>query len=213
MRIVPTVVPESVEGVVKVAKAYSFAPVIHIDAADGRFAPNTTWMPTVGDVFMEGAYEAHLMVKEPMVTGIAFARAGVKTIVGHVETTGTETEAVFDAWRGAGATEVGLAILLQTPIDALEPYVHLCDRVLFMTIGSIGVQGIPFEESGITRIADFHTLHPHVPIAVDGGVSEKNIERLAQAGATIFSVGSAISKATDPAAMYTRLLSLAEGAI
>ena len=211
--IVPTVVPDSLEGVMQIAKKFSFAPVIHIDAADGKFAPHTTWMPAAGDRFTEGAYEAHLMVEDARVVGIAFANAGVTTIIGHVEAIGAEASSVFDDWRSAGAEKVGLATLLQTPLETLEPYVGLCDYVLLMTIARIGVQGIPFEEFGIARIAEFHAQHPEATIAVDGGVSEKNIALLAQAGASHFSVGSAIAKAENPAAMYERLMNLATGAV
>ena len=41
------------------------------------------------------------------------------------------------------------------------------------------------------------------------GVSEKTIDSLVQAGVTRFAVGSAITRADDPATVYNRLLELA----
>jgi len=41
------------------------------------------------------------------------------------------------------------------------------------------------------------------------GVSEKNIQMLARAGATSFAVGGVIAKSPDPARTYQQLLSLA----
>jgi ribulose-phosphate 3-epimerase len=211
--IVPTVVPDSVEGVTSVFRKYSaFAPVIHIDAADGKFAPNTTWMPAEGDKFSEGVYEAHIMVEDARGIGAAFARAGVPTVIGHCEAIKGDLS-ILDAWREAGATKVGVAALLQTPLETLNSYIGHVDYILLMTIVRIGVQGIPFEESGIARVAEFHARHPKVTIAVDGGVSEKNAALLVKAGARHLSVGSAIAKADNPAEAYARIMAAAEAAL
>jgi len=136
-------------------------------------------------------------------------------LIGHVEAfTGADNaKEAYDAWRAAGIKEVQTAALFQTQVEALSPYVPISDLILLMTIASIGVQGIPFEEEGIARIEEFHVLHPEARIAVDGGVSLKNIDRLAAAGARHFCAGSAISRVEDPAAAYARLMALAESAL
>ena len=54
---------------------------------------------------------------------------------------------------------------------------------------------------------------PDTLISVDGGVSSDNIADLVRAGARRFGVGSAISKASDPAAAHKALLALAQEAI
>jgi len=213
IEIVPTVVPENAEDIVHVADRYrSFAHTIHVDVADGVFAPNTTWMPEEGYVFPSGVnFEIHLMVADPHTVGVAYARAGAFSIIGHAEafkTAGRAGEA-FSDWRKSGVKSVQTAALLQTPLESVAPYVSISDFILLMTIGSIGVQGIPFEESGIDRVRSFKDMHPEAMIAVDGGVSEKNIERLAQSGAIHFCVGSAISKAIDYSVVYQRLANLA----
>jgi ribulose-phosphate 3-epimerase len=211
--IVPTVVPDTLSGIQETSDRYApFANHFHIDATDGIFAPNTTWFPREDNKLPENfSYEVHLMVSEPEQVGIVFAKAGAKTIIGHVEAFKTPENArrAFSLWRKAGAEKVGVAVLLQTPVQDIVMYSDDCDLVLMMTIARIGVQGIPFEESGIARVAELHAMKPAMEIAVDGGVSEKNIELLARAGASRFSVGSAISKSADPAATYQYLLSLA----
>jgi ribulose-phosphate 3-epimerase len=155
------------------------------------------------------------MVADPYSVGSVFAHAGAHTLIAHVEALGDSERAkqVCGEWRGSGVKQIGLAILFQTPLEDVEQYLPYFDFVLLMTIPRIGVQGIPYEKSAPARVADFHTRYPEISIAVDGGVSEGNIADLTHAGARHFGVGSAIAKAADPAAAYTKLLSLAEAAI
>jgi ribulose-phosphate 3-epimerase len=217
IEIVPTIVPSSLDNVREVSERYAlFASFFQIDVADGKFAPNTTWLPSEGDTLpQEYGYEVHLMVSDPYAIGTLFAEAGAKRLIVHVETlTDVErTREVFERWRKAGVESIGIAILLHTSFALLESYLRHVDFVLLMTIARIGVQGIPYDTSAPRRVAEFGKRHPDVLIAVDGGVSETNIARLARAGARRFGVGSAIAKASDPAAAYQRLLSLAEQAL
>jgi len=209
--VIPTIVPETFADLsAKQSVLGAFAPALHIDVADGVFAPTQTWLPA-GETLPEHNrifHEAHLMVSEPHEVGLTFARAGAKRVVGHVEAF-KSAEAVFstfDAWRAAGASEVGLALLLDTPLATVEPYLARCDSITLMTIATIGRQGIPFDPRAVARVRELHEKHPELAIAVDGGVSESNIAELARAGASRFSVGSALAKADDPRAVYDRLL-------
>lgn len=217
IEVVPTVVPRSLADVVATVERYqSFAHTIHVDVADGVFAPNTTWTPAEGEMLPQGMrYEIHLMVADPHEAGLQYAKAGAHSVIGHCEAFETveNARAAFEAWRAAGIDEVQTAALLQTPLATLSPFVPESDITLLMMIASIGVQGIPFEESGIARITELKAMHPGARIAVDGGTSDKNIERLAAAGATHFCAGSVIAKAPDPAAMYQKLIALAEAAL
>ncbi len=215
--VIPTIVPDSFSAIEEVSKKYApFTSFFQIDLADGKFAPNTTWLPTGSEKLPTGfEYEVHMMVADPREVGLACTKAGAHTLIGHVEAFGSAEKAktAFSTWKDAGASGVGVAILLDTSIETLDPYLPEVDFVLFMTIAKIGVMGFPFEERSIARIAAFHAAHPEIVIAVDGGVSEKTIERLAQAGATRFGVGSAISKAADQAAAYQNLKTFAERAL
>ena len=216
IEIIPTVVPNSLSEINEVSERYSsFASFFHIDVADGRFAPNTTWLPSEGDRLPKGySYEVHLMVSDPCAIGLSFVKAGAHTLIGHIEAFSNtkEAERTFEEWKKAGVCKIGVGVLLQTPLEEVEPYLPFVDFVLFMTIARIGVQGIPFDERGVARIAEFRSIHPEVALAVDGGVSKDNIAKLARAGAARFGVGSAISKSTYPSDAYACLRELAEGA-
>ncbi len=196
---------------------------MHLDVDDGVFAPVVSWpyeshgsfkefeLSATAELFVE----VHLMVEEPREIGIHMARAGADRIIGHIEgfSNAEEAHGALDVWRRSGAKEVGLGLLLATPFEVVVPLLPSCDFVHLMSIATIGTQGIPYDTSAPTRIADFHARFPDMPISVDGGVSEKNIADLVRAGASRFGVGSAISKSTDPKAAYETLKQVAESAI
>jgi ribulose-phosphate 3-epimerase len=219
IEIIPTVVPNGLEDVdALLARCRSFSQAFHIDFADGVFAPNKTWMPNPEDTFPESEtifYEAHLMVMHPEAAGLAVIAAGAKRLIAHVEAFDSIDEAkkTFDSWRIAGAKEFGVALLIETPLEAFEEYSLWANALTVMSIPRIGVQGIPFDERGYGRVADLHTRYPDFPIEVDGGVGEAQIATLTRAGATRFSVGSALAKSDDPAKTHSQLLSLAQAAV
>lgn len=216
--IIPTVVPKSLDAIGELATRFEGrARTLHIDATDGDFAFPTTWLPAVGARLpqFDGIYEAHVMAHDSRAQGESFARAGAWRIIAHVESLGTAEEAqrTIDLWKVSGAHEAGVAILLDTPLSTLEALVPLMDCVHVMTIAKIGAQGAQLDERAYERVHEVHSRFPRIPISVDGGVNETNIARLAEAGASRFCVGAALSQATDPLAQYHSLKSLVDSAI
>jgi len=200
-----------------------FAPQVHLDIDDAKFAPVLSWPYQDGQwseldnqlPFADAIrYETHLMVEDPLEIGERLARAGCTRVIAHAEVfEGDEAGSAFAAWRAAGAAEVGLALLIETPLSRLDGIAEQCDAVLLMSIVTLGSQGAQFDPRVFGRIEELRARYPLLPVAVDGGVSEANIADLVKAGARRFGVGSAIGKAQDPAAAYRNLLSLAEAAI
>ncbi len=207
-----------------------FADQIQLDVDDGVFAPEVSWpyhngqwaeleeMAIQAEVLPHGdtlKYEAHLMAEEPLRIGELLARVGCMRIIAHVEVFENVQSATdsFAAWKRAGASEVGMAILIDTPLSVLEPQIGKCDVVQMMSIAQLGAQGASFEPRVIPRIEDLHAKYPDLIIAVDGGVSPANIVELVRAGATRFGVGSAISKAENPKAAYENLRAVAGSAL
>lgn len=208
--IIPTVVPAKAEDIVTALSRYSFARTLHIDFADGTLAPNTTWLPGTKHDFPQGslAYEAHLMVAEPLSLGIACARAGISRLIAHVESFSNAERAgdVFALWRSAGVHDIGVALSLSTPPPVLDAYDSLVDFVQLMTIERIGEQGQLFDERAIARVAAVRARHAELTIAVDGGVTTENISALTESGATRFCVGATLARAENPASTYEALL-------
>lgn len=202
---------------------------IQLDIADGVFVPVVSWPYESGQweelenlalgtklPFSDSLnYEVHLMVQEPMQIGELLARAGAKRILGHIETLGGSStmHKAFAAWKGAGASEVGLAVLMETSISDILPLAPQCDVIQLMSIATLGRQGAPYEAGVIERIQELHQAYPELTIEVDGGVNLSNIAELARAGASRFGVGSAITKADDPITAYQALKTAGENAI
>lgn len=220
----PTDYPELIRRSTAFAK---FAPKIHLDLSDGKFTPITSWP------FGEGQwaelekmadrrevlplakivhYEVHLMVNEPLRIGTFMARVGCRRILGHLETFSSShsVKEAFSAWRAGGAAEVGLALLIDTPLAVFDEYASQCDEVLLMSIPTLGKQGAPFDERIYERVSALRGKFPDVIIGIDGGVGEGNIQKLRDAGASRFGVGSAITKTPDPAVAYSQLLAIAQ---
>ena len=224
--ITPTCVPHSFDDVTSAISAVqSFAHSIHLDIDDGIFTPQISWPYQSPAVFSQSEIsklvdtnlpaQVHLMVKDPHSIGMALAHAGVETLVVHVEAL-DNTDAGFHMireWRETGIKQVGIAILLETPLQILEPLVPSCNFVQIMSVATIGAQGAPFDTRAIDRVRDTHTMYPSIEVAVDGGVSENNIKNLVAVGAHRFYVGASIMQADNPGDSYTHLQSLAESAI
>ena len=202
---------------------------IQLDLDDGTFVPVVSWPYQSGqwaelEELAEGKalpfvdsvkYEVHLMLEDPRGIGELLARAGASRLLPHIEVFGNRDAIAetFSAWRSAGAAEVGLSVLMETPLASVEPLISECDVIQLMSIARLGRQGAPYEPRVVERIQALHEGHPELIIAVDGGVSEANIAELARAGASRFGVGSAITKAKDQKAAYQSLKSLAENAL
>lgn len=217
VEIIPTIVPTSLADILEWSEKFArFAHSIHIDAGDGAFVSNTTWFPTAiytlpfSDKVL---YEAHLMVRSSREIGLQFIRSGCRRIIGHMETflNADEARGALNFWKEQNA-ESGLALLIDTPLITLEPLAGAYDFVLLMAIATLGKQGAAFDERIYERVRELHARHPDLIIAIDGGVSAKNIKALAEAGASRFSVGSAISLSPSPEAAYAELAALAESA-
>lgn len=198
-----------------------FAPEIQLDIADGEFAPVVSWPYREGqwqeieqlaqseklpfhDVV---GYEAHLMVREPREIGVLLAKAGCRRLIFHIESV-TDAKTIQDMlteWRAAGAKEVGVSLLIDTPLESVDAIIGLCDVVQLMSIPRIGAQGQPFDERALSRVEELHAKYPDMMVAVDGGISESNIELLVRAGANRLCVGSAISNAMNSEAAFFTL--------
>lgn len=196
-----------------------FTTDVQLDIADGVFAPVTSWPYTEGDFshaeivheLLPHAetinYEVHMMVQDPSRVGELLARMGAKRLIPHIETLPEAAEArtMFASWRALGVREIGVALLIDTPLEAVDPLTADINVVQLMSIEKIGAQGQPFDERALQRVEELHAKYPELLVSVDGGISEANIELLVRAGANRLCVGSAISKSADPARAFMAL--------
>jgi ribulose-phosphate 3-epimerase len=189
---------------------------VHIDVMDGHFVPNLS----MGSIVVKGLrgatslpLEVHLMVENPELFFDGFIKAGADTIVFHIEVI-PDPRHLFGKLQQANKN-VGLALNPGTPIEAIAPYIPMCDIIICMTVQP-GFGGQPFLPQSPGRIAALRELidrlNPKCELEVDGGVDLKTIGTCAKAGANVFVAGSAVyGSPLGPKAAVAALQAAAQG--
>ena len=93
-----------------------------------------------------------------------------------------------------------ISVKPKTPVEAIYPYLEMCDMVLVMTVepGFGGQSLIPETlEKVKTLKAEIEKRGLNIDIQVDGGINDKNCRDAVAAGANVLVAGSAVFKATD----------------
>ena len=185
------------------------ADMFHLDTMDGRFVPNISWGPKiVRDLrkLTKLPFDAHLMIVEPEHYVDRFVEAGCQFVTFHYEST-PNAHRLLGHLRSLGA-RAGIAINPQTPVSMLQDLVDEADLVLVMSVNP-GFGGQAFIEHALTKLGEaralIDALNPSCELEVDGGIGAANIERAAEAGATILVAGSHVFESGDPAAAVRAL--------
>jgi len=161
-----------------------------IDLMDGRFVNNSSVQPNeLVQIHTDINLEAHLMVEDPREWMPYISEDIFKRIYFHIEAV-PEANDLIDEIKGAGF-EAGLAINLETTLEAVEPFADAIDGALFMAIQP-GWQGQEFNPHVLDKIKDFAHQYPDPDIALDGGINKTNILTAYEAGVKLFCVGSSI---------------------
>ena len=190
------------------------ADLIHVDVMDGHFVPNLTMGPVIVEAIRRSTHlplDVHLMITDPDQYLQAFFDAGASRLAVHVEVLPHLHRTIY-AIKKLGM-RAGVAINPATPVGALEEIAADLDHVLVMSVnpGFSGQTFIPRSESKIRSVRDLlaRASNP-VGIGVDGGVDTSNAGRIAEAGATMLVVGSALFKQADLARGIRDLRAAAE---
>jgi len=180
---------------------------MHLDVMDGHFVPNLTYGPPIVAAVRSCTdlpLDVHLMISNPGDYLEEFREAGADSITVHIEAA-PDPRPVLDRIRSLGAA-AGLALNPPTPLSAVEPYLPSCDLLLVMSVMP-GFGGQKFDPVALEKLRAVHAkpAASHLLLEVDGGVNEHTIGKCAEAGATLFVVGSAILKQPDYRAAVERL--------
>jgi ribulose-phosphate 3-epimerase len=190
--------------------------VFHVDIMDGHFVPPIA----LGTVIVQSlrpvtsrTLHGHLMVDAPESFFDELHEAGLDVVSFHLEAVPDPGPAI-DKARAAGL-RVGLTCNLETPTEAIYPYLDSIDDVMLMSIRP----GWSYQElnpdvygrlSAVRNEIDRRDLD--VALEIDGGVKVENAQRAVDAGATVLISASGIFAQPDPAAAAAVLASIAEGA-
>lgn len=202
--IVPTILTDNKQDYrAQAEKINVFTRRVQIDVTDGVFAPESL---DITNVWWPKNWEAdlHLMAANPSQHMDTILKLGPSLCILHAEAS-EDLMPSFQALKDAGI-KTGLALLPSTYPGLVKPYIELVDHVLVFA-GQLGVQGAPADLMQMEKIPLIRNMKPELEIGWDGGANMTNIRALAHADLDVINVGSAISRAENPAAAFQELVS------
>jgi len=169
---------------------------IHVDVMDGHFVPNMTLGPLVVQACRRATnlpLDVHLMIENPENMLEAFAQAGADRLTVHVETCPHLHRTIQQIQ--ALNVKAGVTLNPSTPAIMLKEVLHMVDLVLVMTVNP-GFGGQSFIVEMLPKIAELRRALSESGasawLEVDGGVSEKTLPALLEAGADVFVAGNSV---------------------
>lgn len=177
------------------------ADYIHIDVMDGQFVPNITIGPVVINSIREYTkipFDVHLMINYPEIYVKNFAQAGADIITVHAEAT-NHLHRLIQQIKALNKM-AGVSLNPATPISAIENVLDDVDLVLIMSVNP-GFGGQKFIENSLIKIKNLKKILLEkglkTLIEVDGGVTDKNIGLISNAGCDIAVAGSYVFGSSD----------------
>lgn len=183
-------------------------PYLHFDIEDGNFVDNISFgLKTIRAVrpLTAAAFDAHLMVTDPMRYIPALLDLQFQAIAFHWESTGYPLvciNAIHD-----GGVKAGIALNPATPVSAILDYLPLIDYVLLMAAEPDG-RGDQFQPHVLHKIKCLHEAQLQLPLIVDGAVSADNLQQVVRAGASGVVMGRAVFSAAAPYAQIQKFSSI-----
>ena len=187
------------EDVKKVEKAG--CEYLHIDVMDGHFVPNLTIGPVVVEPVSKASskpLDIHLMVENNNFFVDLFAPLKPKYLSFHIESE-KHPHRLIQKIRSLGISPA-ITLNPHTKVEDIEYLLEDLDMVLLMSVNP-GFGGQKFIPSVIEKVKKLKELinkkNPNCLIEVDGGVSDKNIKELKDAGVDVVVAGSFVFGSGD----------------
>lgn len=182
------------------------ADLLHVDIMDGHFVPNLTFGPHLVSALKKITalpLDVHLMLTNPAKYIDAFAENGADIITVHAECD-DDVQGCFRQIKNHGI-RCGIVLSPDTPP---EPYFSLMEQADMTLVMSVypGFGGQSFIPSSLEKCKIIRAhMGAEYPIEIDGGVSEKNIDAVVQAGANVIVAGSGIFRSPNPTQTILRM--------
>lgn len=183
----------------------------HVDVMDGHFVNNLTYGPPMVKAVKKVSkipLDVHIMVTNPDEVALQYVDAGADILSFHVEAA-RHSHRLVQAIQAEGA-KAGIAINPGTPLTDVEPLIPFVDVVTVMSVNP-GFGGQSFIPQSLERIKDLaamikkHGRENDIVIQVDGGIDDKNVSKVVQAGARMIVAGSFVYGAKDRRAQIEKL--------
>lgn len=187
----------------QIERVASFSSRLHIDIADGLFAPNKT--VDISEVWWPGGLQAdvHIMYRRPIEIIDAVIGLRPQLAIMHAEADGDfVTLAKRLHYHGI---QVGVALLPKTPVSYIAGAIDVVDHVLLFG-GDLGHYAGQADLSQLSKATEVRRLSRRVEIGWDGGVNDQNIKTIADAGIEVIVSGGYLHKAPSAKQAYDTLV-------
>lgn len=183
----------------QIERVEGFANRIHVDFADGVFAPTKlvkpihAWKPEKLDV------DFHVMFEEPEKELQSLMSHHPDLIIVHVESKG-DIKGIINKLQ-AFEIRAGVALLPESNPADFADAIRLAQHVLIFG-GKLGYHGGQADLNQLDKIEAIKSINSEAEIGWDGGANGENIDELMSKGIDVVNVGSYIHRAEDPEKAY-----------
>lgn len=184
------------------ARITPHADILHVDVADGYFAPTFLFFPDLVARMRSQTslpIHVHLMVSDPVLLSqiSQFAEAGADLISLHAENANAAEGLDRIAALGLKA---GMVLRVETPVAAAAPWLDRLDMLTLLGT-AIGVKGQSLNPAATSRLQEAGHLiaaaKRRIVLAADGGIRDTTVGLLRNAGAETVVMGSLAFGAPD----------------
>lgn len=176
--------------------------MIHVDVADGHFAPNISMGPdTVRSIrkVTKLPLDVHLMISDPEKFAEPFLTAGGDIITVHAEVVNEKQVARLSEFVRERGRKFGIALKPVTPIPTwFRNQLTDIDLLLALSVNP-GFPGQAFMPEVLPKVKNAVKMvdSADLEIEVDGGVDQENASSIVKAGATVLVAGASIFRKSD----------------
>jgi ribulose-phosphate 3-epimerase len=177
--------------------------ILHIDVADGVFAPAFLFFPDLVAAVRRVSdmpIHVHLMVDDAVLLSQIdqFAEAGADLISIHLENARVAEEALDRI--AAHSVRAGMVLRVETPVAGIAPWLPRLDMLTLLGT-AIGVKGQGLSPAAPDRLREARAMMAasgrRIVLAADGGIRDTTVPLLRAAGAETVVLGSLAFGAPD----------------